>query len=881
MADGAYGAGLFDSTGPKGFADAIGTISTNLGGVTSAFQTFGSNAAASLSTVSKAITDLVNQLGQVQNALTGMSTGAGGGNGGNNTSQQAANIPAPQQQGPTAGPQWKPGGTPSPNAQTGTADQLAGMPQGTAADPSGWWSKVFNTVPTGSASGAGLTMGQRAAQSMIPAAVGGAANYAGGLTAAAVQGSTIGQMYGPMFGVSAQSLYQQPAGWMGQNPQAYGQTAYMAMNDLSLSPGTQNFSTIMGVGGSVNQLTSLLPGSTAQQRFQTTAGNQDPTKLNQALGFGFNFKPGGQIMSQQSMDKMAFDRWSKNLGGKPTAKQVQEFLQPGNPWLANLSQELGWSSPNDVTQFRNFALDQVGATSKGQTLGNLGTKAGMDQTTYSKTASFAEVNRQSTQSRVEQQAEPALAEAAKNLNNAATSLLNAVAGPAGALGGFAAATQGSMAGSLGSLGVQAAGMYVGGKLIKKAGKKVLGRAMTVKKGSSLWGKVKSLTGKTGDAEAVGADTAEAGELATAGLGSSSLVEDVSVVGAPIGIAQGVAAAGLAAYAARGQIGSAAKSVGHFFGGLFGGGSEAGAATPRGAASDSSVSTLLTQKPPTKSVLDILTAPPAAGSTIAKSGGGSSSGTMSPQTGGLDSGMFGGTSSTSSGGASSSIGGGSASSAVSGSIPAGGSYDPNSWATALLTALGAPTNAANTNSVVTWESREGGNWNNTAKYNPLNTSYKMPGSASMGGGSNVQAYASWQQGLQATVDTLNNGKYTDIMTALKAGKGLSGGTFPGLSTWSDGAYSSLARGTQLVARTQLALLHRGEAVIPAADNYSSSSYNQNGSVGSGGGAVHLNFKAGSVVLQVPPSASQQDMETLANQFVAAIAKPNIIASVRSS
>jgi hypothetical protein len=185
--------------------------------------------------------------------------------------------------------------------------------------------------------------------------------------------------------------------------------------------------------------------------------------------------------------------------------------------------------------------------------------------------------------------------------------------------------------------------------------------------------------------------------------------------------------------------------------------------------------------------------------------------------------------------------------------------------------------------VKWENREGGNWNNKAKYNPLNTSQIMPGSTNFNTGqpgSGIQAYTSWQQGLQATAMTLTNGRYGDLLSALQGGKGLVG-SYTGLGTWSDaahGGYTSLARGSQLVARTQLALLHRGEAVVPAADNYSAAPYNRGGAAG--GSSTHLNFGPGSVVLQVPAGASQSDMDDLANRFVNAIAKPNIIAGVRS-
>jgi len=95
-------------------------------------------------------------------------------------------------------------------------------------------------------------------------------------------------------------------------------------------------------------------------------------------------------------------------------------------------------------------------------------------------------------------------------------------------------------------------------------------------------------------------------------------------------------------------------------------------------------------------------------------------------------------------------------------------------------------------------------------------------------------------------------------------------------------ASYARGSQYIARSQLALLHRGEAVVPAADNYSAIPYNRGGAAGSGGGPiVHLNFKQGAIVLQVPATSSQKDMENIANQFIAAVSKPQVLAALRSS
>ena len=80
-------------------------------------------------------------------------------------------------------------------------------------------------------------------------------------------------------------------------------------------------------------------------------------------------------------------------------------------------------------------------------------------------------------------------------------------------------------------------------------------------------------------------------------------------------------------------------------------------------------------------------------------------------------------------------------------------NPTDFANALLGELGAPDTKTNVNNILGWYSAEGGNWNNTAKYNPLNTTQVESGSQPMQSGSKVQSYTSWQQGLDATVATL--------------------------------------------------------------------------------------------------------------------------------
>jgi len=94
--------------------------------------------------------------------------------------------------------------------------------------------------------------------------------------------------------------------------------------------------------------------------------------------------------------------------------------------------------------------------------------------------------------------------------------------------------------------------------------------------------------------------------------------------------------------------------------------------------------------------------------------------------------------------------------------------PTDFAVALLSALGAPNTPTNVQALVAWMAKEGGNWHNTASFNPLNTTLQMPGSHVMSGGNTagVQAFTSWQQGLDATVQTLQG--YPEILAALHAG-----------------------------------------------------------------------------------------------------------------
>lgn len=96
--------------------------------------------------------------------------------------------------------------------------------------------------------------------------------------------------------------------------------------------------------------------------------------------------------------------------------------------------------------------------------------------------------------------------------------------------------------------------------------------------------------------------------------------------------------------------------------------------------------------------------------------------------------------------------------------------PAEWAKAVLTQIGAPTTSANIKAMVSWAQAEGGNWKNSAKYNPINTELGQPGSTSMGGGSKVQSYTTWQQGIAAAAQTIKQPNMAPILAALKGGQG---------------------------------------------------------------------------------------------------------------
>ena len=82
---------------------------------------------------------------------------------------------------------------------------------------------------------------------------------------------------------------------------------------------------------------------------------------------------------------------------------------------------------------------------------------------------------------------------------------------------------------------------------------------------------------------------------------------------------------------------------------------------------------------------------------------------------------------------------------------------------VLQSLGAPQTAENVRAIVAWAQAEG----TAASFNPLATTENAPGATSFNR-VGVKNYPTYAEGVQATVATLTNGRYANILAALADG-----------------------------------------------------------------------------------------------------------------
>jgi hypothetical protein len=89
-----------------------------------------------------------------------------------------------------------------------------------------------------------------------------------------------------------------------------------------------------------------------------------------------------------------------------------------------------------------------------------------------------------------------------------------------------------------------------------------------------------------------------------------------------------------------------------------------------------------------------------------------------------------------------------------------------WASAFLTEAHYPDVASNQQSIVCWIASE----NSNAEFNPLDTEEGgQPGETNYNG-AGVKNYPTLEEGIAASLDTLHNGHYANIITALSEGAG---------------------------------------------------------------------------------------------------------------
>jgi hypothetical protein len=86
-----------------------------------------------------------------------------------------------------------------------------------------------------------------------------------------------------------------------------------------------------------------------------------------------------------------------------------------------------------------------------------------------------------------------------------------------------------------------------------------------------------------------------------------------------------------------------------------------------------------------------------------------------------------------------------------------------FATDLLRELGLPLTKENMRAMKAWQRAEG----TSAAFNPLATTRHAPGATDMNE-VGVKNFRSYEQGLRATIDTLRNGLYGNILAALRDG-----------------------------------------------------------------------------------------------------------------
>jgi hypothetical protein len=96
-------------------------------------------------------------------------------------------------------------------------------------------------------------------------------------------------------------------------------------------------------------------------------------------------------------------------------------------------------------------------------------------------------------------------------------------------------------------------------------------------------------------------------------------------------------------------------------------------------------------------------------------------------------------------------------------PNAAGVDPVRFAHDFLARLGMPRSAENVRAIIAWQQAEG----TRARFNPLATTQPWPGATNFNS-VGVKNFASYEDGLAANVDVIRNGRYENILAALRRG-----------------------------------------------------------------------------------------------------------------
>lgn len=876
-----YQGNLFDSSGPVKFAAAISDVGRAVEDLAASFTTLDSTSGVSLK--------------NIQSRMRGIQSG--GPNGGQQWSSSGG--PAPGSNG------GLPGGAPVP---TGGDWTFSGQRNQTSSPNGGGGGTVgmppMTTMPNG-----GGGMGVRALQSLPMAAGSAASSYFAGQQGNMMQMTAYGSLVAQANGYSrgAQNKFSQvPNGALAQNQQDFAQSSYAAFMVGGINPGdksTLGQANYKSYQQSSNSLQTMMPGLTATGAVNSLNSLYSSPEQQALLQLGLS--PSiiqGVRSNPQSVFLPLLQKITTNHANSITPAILNSIQQAFGPILDQaLGQDVG-------DAFWAWANQYVGYTSShnGQPPPNLFTPQGQKAVGANDNPMTAKLRAGSAKSVAQSKLNPAQAQVSQAKSKVSGGIWSAAGnllskGPLANIAGYGGAAAGVLGGAASLLG----GLFGGGSGGLPGGAGGAGGGVG---GLGAAGGAASILGGGGGLGVLGVLGGGAAAIGGIGLGLSGLLSKGG--------------------------GSMAKAIGGF--GLLGGaehviqglfGHHASHPTPTKATTEALITQGGISGISSSNIQDIFKI---SGSNVGGQGGAGALATILGAIGlnalikGSDQAAMKGVTSVLAGGlqqlsqsVSQSLGGpqsvggntinnatltsariANPSSLVSGvmgnpqmpNLVPGASNtgtsigDPTAFANEFLTSLGAPVTAANVASVVAWAKREGGNWNNNAKYNPLNTTFKQPGSTSINS-VGVQSYISWDQGIQATVQTLKNGKYSDIIAGLMAGGGLGSGHYPGLSTWSGGGYDHLARGSYNIGATQLALVHAGERIVPAAENYAVSGRYSRGSGGPGGGGdIHLHFAANSIQLNPAASAfsgSGLDMQKAATDFVESLATPAVLTRLRSN